>query len=578
MCIHNRMQPSAMILARITGLSHRQRRFLWGHIALLSAAVVVSALPVTLTTTAAPIIARNARRRWTTTPELASSPAWLLRGGGEGASLRSNKSKTAALTEIIADEILVSNGLRNLGNTCYMNAQLQCAFHIPAVRSIIMSPPLSVQTTKTSKNNEKVGDHDTSTSLSSDTAAITTTETGDDDASEVATRASGTGDEVNTQSPDPPTPAALAMKELFEGMVISASTSARTETTKTAGATSTFGITGRASGAYTPRDFVVKLGIPTMVQQDSQEFWKLLLPAVGSERLTDLYKGIYEDYIVALDGSGHERRKDELFLDLSVDVAGSSNLLESLKSTFGEPELLSVKDGNGWRPVKGAEKVDAHKGSSLVANALPPILQFHLKRFNYDWETGKITKINKQFTFPESLDLNTICSTTTTKQKDEIGDNASSPSKANDGDEASCCVDSEYDLQSVIVHLGEFEVGHYYAYVRPDVRSGRWYRFNDDIVEEVSFEDVQRDAFGGKVHNHIISCTAKRPQQQPDATKSTNVAEKTGLFTKLSRSVLRRRRRPKHFGFGGETSNAYILQYVRRSDIPMLYDMESTKP
>lgn len=58
-----------------------------------------------------------------------------------------------------------------------------------------------------------------------------------------------------------------------------------------------------------------------MVQQDSQEFWKLLLPAVGSETLSDLYKGTYVDYISALDGSGRERRKDELFLDLSLDVA-----------------------------------------------------------------------------------------------------------------------------------------------------------------------------------------------------------------------------------------------------------------
>ena len=57
-----------------------------------------------------------------------------------------------------------------------------------------------------------------------------------------------------------------------------------------------------------------------MVQQDSQEFWKLLLPAVGLRQLSDLYKGEYEDYISAIDGSGREKRRSEVFLDLSLDV------------------------------------------------------------------------------------------------------------------------------------------------------------------------------------------------------------------------------------------------------------------
>ena len=65
----------------------------------------------------------------------------------------------------------------------------------------------------------------------------------------------------------------------------------------------------------------MRLGIPPMVQQDSQEFWKLLLPAINQESLSDLYKGSFEDYIVALDGSGREKRREELFLDLSLDIA-----------------------------------------------------------------------------------------------------------------------------------------------------------------------------------------------------------------------------------------------------------------
>jgi hypothetical protein len=63
------------------------------------------------------------------------------------------------------------------------------------------------------------------------------------------------------------------------------------------------------------------LEIPVMEQQDSQEFWKLLLPALQLPSLVDLYQGAYEDYITAVDGSGRERRREEPFLDLSLEVS-----------------------------------------------------------------------------------------------------------------------------------------------------------------------------------------------------------------------------------------------------------------
>ena len=198
----------------------------------------------------------------------------------------------------------------------------------------------------------------------------------------------------------------------------------------------------------------------------------------------------------------------------------SSTLLDSIKETFGEPELLSVADGNGWRPEKGADKVDAHKGSSLVVKGLPSILQFHLKRFDYNWQTDTTTKLNKRFTFPKSINLSKLC--IDVKEEDSLG---------------------EYDLQSVVIHVGEYDVGHYYAYVRPDISSDKWYRFNDDKVDEVTFEDVTMDAFGGR--------------------------NSGGVRQSIRRLIQRGYNR---FGWGGETSNAYVLQYVRRSDIQMLYN------
>ena len=385
---------------------------------------------------------------------------------------------------------LVSTGLKNLGNTCYMNAQLQCAFHIPAIRQAVLEERptpdhvLAEQSDGGSNNENTLSDSD---------------EEDDDNGSEETTS--------STQvTPEPEEPALLALRELFQNMMDNSS--------------------ANQQKPVVPFSFCRRLGIPVFEQQDSQEFWKLLLPATGCEALTDFYKGSFEDYIIPLDGSGREKRREELFLDLSLDISSSREAMDSLRKTFGEPELLSVAEGNGWRPEKGADKVDAHKGSLLVSEGLPPVLQLHLKRFNYDWQFDTMTKLNSRFAFPEVLDLSTICKSSSEADIDT----------------------TLYDLQSIVVHVGEYGAGHYYAYVRPDARKDEWYRFNDDHVQEVSFKEVVEDAYGGR---NAVSKSKRR----------------TGLVGKLKRALRGR----GSFGWGGSTSSAYVVQYVKRRDLPKLY-------
>ena len=51
------------------------------------------------------------------------------------------ESHTAQVASISSSlpSILPSGGLVNLGNTCYLNAQLQCAYHIPYIRELILN-------------------------------------------------------------------------------------------------------------------------------------------------------------------------------------------------------------------------------------------------------------------------------------------------------------------------------------------------------------------------------------------------------------------------------------------------------
>jgi ubiquitin carboxyl-terminal hydrolase 7 len=376
------------------------------------------------------------------------------------AALLTVSSSNLTLAANAASKVIISNGLRNLGNTCYMNAQLQCHFHIPRVRQLI-----------------KEG-------LQQDN-----------------------GEQQQQQQQQEETIGLQSLRHVLNEMELAATTKG----------------VGIQSSTASPAMICRAMGISTMEQQDSQEFWKLFLPAMKLPPLIDLYQGAFEDYIVSLDGN-HEKRREEPFLDLSLEITMGS-VPRSLSKLFGEPELLSEKEGNAWRPEKGMPKVDALKGSLLRVQGLPSLLSLHLKRFQYDWQTDQTSKSHAQFQFDDVLDLSSICT--------DIGKN----------EEESAM----YELQSIVVHTGEFGGGHYYAYVRPDIRSNDWYRFNDQQVDAVCFDDVVMDAFGGR--------TSKPKKNR-------------GILGRLFGGS-------GGYGWGGRAASAYMLQYVRRSEIEHLYGLDS---
>ena len=123
-----------------------------------------------------------------------------------------------------------------------------------------------------------------------------------------------------------------------------------------------------------------------------------------------------------------------------------------------------------------------------------------------------------------------------------------------------------YDLQSIVVHKGEYGSGHYYSYVRPDVNNDQWYRFDDEFVVKVDYEDVVADAFGG--------ARRKRNRSRESSSGRSGVVRRRGLF-RLFRSIFGFLRPVRiggsNYGYGGRSSSAYQLQYTKRSDRRLIY-------
>ena len=121
-----------------------------------------------------------------------------------------------------------------------------------------------------------------------------------------------------------------------------------------------------------------------------------------------------------------------------------------------------------------------------------------------------------------------------------------------------------YDLQSIVIHKGEYGSGHYYSYVRPDVNDDQWYRFDDEFVVKVDYEDVVADAFGGP----------RRKRNRSRGNSGADVVRRRGLLS-LIRSLFGFLRPGRiggsNYGYGGRSSSAYQLQYTKRSDASKLF-------
>eukprot|EP00960_Hanusia_phi_P027412 746827-Hanusia_phi.AAC.1 len=321
-------------------------------------------------------------------------------------------------------------------------------------------------------------------------------------------------------------------------------------------------------------------GADAFQQHDVQELCRVLfdeleerLKGTTKEHLIkDLFEGIMESYVRNIPGADvkFESLKEEPFMDLSLNIKqfGNPQPIKSVEeglANFIKPETL---DGNNQYqldpdPANGrTEKmmVDAYKGLQLAD--LPYILTIQLKRFDFDYETMRRIKITDRVTFPEMLDAASyLCRNPKRKRRMSITDdppgmNESDPERM-EGESSlhssSNCETSEsarnplwYDLYSVMVHSGSAFGGHYYAYVK-DVAEGRWYKFNDSVVTEACWQDVESTfgAQGGMATSYLTTATAymllyRRREESRKALRKLEVPEELAQAIKISEEALKR--------------------------------------
>jgi ubiquitin C-terminal hydrolase len=264
------------------------------------------------------------------------------------------------------------------------------------------------------------------------------------------------------------------------------------------------------------------------------ERMKKIRPNEPTTNVSKLFQGKILNYIECVNVDYTSTREED-FYDLSLNVKGCRNIYESFDK-YCEVETL---DGQNKYQAEGfSERQEARKG--VWFSRLPPVLHLHLKRFEYDLQSGNQFKINDRFEFPTEIDLS---------------------SYVTNSDESDM-----YLLHSVLVHVGYINGGHYYAFIRPTARDApeqdpanppakginppaTWYKFDDDMVTIVTEDEAVADNFGSggerdTTTNEMISLNNNDQSTQAvyHQTRSRNYAAR-------------------------RLSNAYMLQYIRKDQV-----------
>ena len=230
---------------------------------------------------------------------------------------------------------------------------------------------------------------------------------------------------------------------------------------------------------YTPNDFPYNFDdeiLDVHQQMDADEFFGNILDKIENrlkntknENLVKyFFQGRQNDNLTFQEGCSHHRTNINNFYSIQLQIQNKKNIYESL-DTLTEGELM-----NGDNCIFCPEcqkKFPAIKSQNF--KTLPRMLIFVLKRFEFNYDTMKRVKINDYYEFPLELDMTKYIS----EKKDDTNLN-------------------KYLLKSIVVHMGNSDGGHYYAFIKS--KNDNWYEFNDTQVTPFDISLLKEEAYGGK--------------------------------------------------------------------------------
>jgi ubiquitin carboxyl-terminal hydrolase 7 len=253
----------------------------------------------------------------------------------------------------------------------------------------------------------------------------------------------------------------------------------------------------------------------SFMQHDVHEFNRVLMDELENKMKKTEVEGMVEKiftgkvkHVRKCLNVPFESNREETFYDVQLTIKGVKSLEESFK-LYVKPEML--QGDNKYRTDEfGLQDAKMY----CIFEKFPPVLHLHLERYTFDPNTFNTIKINDYFEFPERINLDNFLSETADKS-----------------------VPQDFVLHSVLVHGGDSHGGHYNVFIN---RDGKWYKFDDTRVVQVTKREAIQDNYGYTEDSDVIEMD------------SAPVYPKLPSYNRLQRYR--------------KMTNAYMLVYIREAD------------
>lgn len=185
----------------------------------------------------------------------------------------------------------------------------------------------------------------------------------------------------------------------------------------------------------------------------------------GTGWVHDIFEGVLTSETRCLTCETASRR-DETFLDLSIDLEEHSSVTSCLRK-FSAEEMLCERNKFHCDHCGGLQEAEKR----MKIKRLPKVMALHLKRFKYSDDFTRLEKLFHRVVYPYQLRM--FNTTDETEDRDRL-----------------------YELYAVVVHIGGNAYhGHYVSVIKTKERG--WLLFDDEMVEPVDKHFV-RNFFGDK--------------------------------------------------------------------------------